>query len=843
MSGSRQLPQDLSDEALLTISAHVFRSIHVTRQTHLTLGRGFAYWCGLVRKRRVLRTGLRRMQRRCEAETLRRWCSNVRAAVQDREYSAAVSKMAKWEQQVTTSTVATQGELQVARSQRDALVLANHKLEVELAAARSAAQSEASAADAAVAAHTAALAREKRIANTAAAERRRIRAELESQRESHRALTRGAIQREPESVDVDAGLFDGLGNSEVVVAELQPGRRIAATVIQRHWREYKHWRDLGALLQAHRKQKKRLQARLSTETETTTMLLAEVAQLRDAVHSADATNSTLASSETQLQGLLQSASAERNDLEARCLSLQETVDTLQASLSVSETASASASSELEQVRSEYARLEAEKQEIERYKAQVVSEVTELTAEVEQNTQERLATQEQHIHALFAAAARKSTLESELTAKTESARTLQMEVAQLRDAVHSADATNSTLASSETQLQGLLQSASAERNDLEARCLSLQETVDTLQASLSVSETASASASSELEQVRSEYARLEAEKQEIERYKAQVVSEVTELTLKVQNVDATNSSLVASETELRNLFQSTSAERDDLETRCLSLRETVDTLQASLEVSNRAEAVDHRWDIAHGDEEQDSHSISSHSSSPATVADRRQHGSYTSSCDSNGEEQAEKEEETEKEQRHDLLVEVQGKGHEEMRGDNLKDALQALRDTHAKEVENLREKMRSLTAAAESTDELRVELGEMRQDMAATRAMRLQLAVLREQLQQRAEEIEGQQRTEEVTEVEGTADMNGTKSQATTRDSALLVANFSPVLLTQSTQTVPVELHTPARAQLDVAAAEQATVALRAEITEMRSKHARIVAAHSARTDEAQDRTE
>ena len=692
MSGSRQLPQDLSDEALLTISAHVFRSIHVTRQTHLTLGRGFAYWCGLVRKRRVLRTGLRRMQRRCEAETLRRWCSNVRAAVQDREYSAAVSKMAKWEQQVTTSTVATQGELQVARSQRDALVLANHKLEVELAAARSAAQSEASAADAAVAAHTAALAREKRIANTAAAERRRIRAELESQRESHRALTRGAIQREPESVDVDAGLFDGLGNSEVVVAELQPGRRIAATVIQRHWREYKHWRDLGALLQAHRKQKKRLQARLSTETETTTMLLAEVAQLRDAVHSADATNSTLASSETQLQGLLQSASAERNDLEARCLSLQETVDTLQASLSVSETASASASSELEQVRSEYARLEAEKQEIERYKAQVVSEVTELT-------------------------------------------------------------------------------------------------------------------------------------------------------LKVQNVDATNSSLVASETELRNLFQSTSAERDDLETRCLSLRETVDTLQASLEVSNRAEAVDHRWDIAHGDEEQDSHSISSHSSSPATVADRRQHGSYTSSCDSNGEEQAEKEEETEKEQRHDLLVEVQGKGHEEMRGDNLKDALQALRDTHAKEVENLREKMRSLTAAAESTDELRVELGEMRQDMAATRAMRLQLAVLREQLQQRAEEIEGQQRTEEVTEVEGTADMNGTKSQATTRDSALLVANFSPVLLTQSTQTVPVELHTPARAQLDVAAAEQATVALRAEITEMRSKHARIVAAHSARTDEAQDRTE
>eukprot|EP01043_Picozoa_sp_COSAG02_P093328 COSAG02_NODE_29852_length_561_cov_1.807359_1_plen_113_part_10 len=111
-SPSQQLP-DLSDEALLAISAHVFRTIRVSRQTHCTLVAGFAVWCGLVRKRRLLRAGLQRMQRWCEADALRKWRNKVRTAVQDREYAAAMSKLAKWEQQVTTSTVATRGELQV----------------------------------------------------------------------------------------------------------------------------------------------------------------------------------------------------------------------------------------------------------------------------------------------------------------------------------------------------------------------------------------------------------------------------------------------------------------------------------------------------------------------------------------------------------------------------------------------------------------------------------------------------------------------------------------------------------------------------------------------------------
>ena len=51
MSSSPQPPAELSDAALLVISGHVFRSIHVSRQAHLALVRGLSAWRGFVRRR------------------------------------------------------------------------------------------------------------------------------------------------------------------------------------------------------------------------------------------------------------------------------------------------------------------------------------------------------------------------------------------------------------------------------------------------------------------------------------------------------------------------------------------------------------------------------------------------------------------------------------------------------------------------------------------------------------------------------------------------------------------------------------------------------------------------
>jgi hypothetical protein len=134
-------------------------------------------------------------------------------------------------------------------------------------------------------------------------------------------------------------------------------------------------------------------------------------------------------------------------------------------------------------------------------------------------------------------------------------------------------------------------------------------------------------------------------------------------------------------------------------------------------------------------------------------------------------------------------------------------------------------------------------------MAATRAMRLQLSVLREQLQKENREGDHKGETAAIANDrnhENFPETNTTETQTTAMDSALdsavLPSLVNAVLLTKSTQTVPIELHSPSRAQSDASAVEEASTALRAKMTEMQSKHARVVAAHCARTDEADGRT-
>jgi chromosome segregation ATPase len=121
--------------------------------------------------------------------------------------------------------------------------------------------------------------------------------------------------------------------------------------------------------------------------------------------------------------------------------------------------------------------------------------------------------------------------------------------------------------------------------------------------------------------------------------------------------------------------------------------------------------------------------------------------------------------------------------------------------------------------------------------------------LREQLQLRAadRELDHKSETAAVSDDqnhENSPETKATATQITAKgpvDKTMLTPVVSAPLLTKSTQTVPIELHQPSQAQGDAAAVEHATTALRAKLSEMQSKHARIVAAHCARTDEAEGR--
>ena len=313
---------DLSDEALLVISGHVLRSIYSSRRKHFALLHALSSWRWRVRRHRLLRTGLRRLRRRHAGESFGQWRRNATASARAREHAEAMGKLGDWEHQVTTSAVATQGELQAVRSQHELLAAAHAKLEAQLATARVHAINEASAASVASAAQEAALARELRVAQSAATERRRSRAELESQREAHRALARGdTFQRPPESVGVDVGLLEGLANSGSAVveaAELQPRHRLAATRIQHHWRKQRHWRDMQSLVRALRVR------------EAAVTFDAEHAQLESACR-ADEAQENLADVVSELQRVRTSSASAHAALAAEHSCLQQAHATLSAS--------------------------------------------------------------------------------------------------------------------------------------------------------------------------------------------------------------------------------------------------------------------------------------------------------------------------------------------------------------------------------------------------------------------------------------------------------------------------------------------------------------------------------